>query len=108
DCAQTFRDFLRDELAVGENLEVAVRVRREQVQQLRVHERLATKDAEESVAVLLGVSDRAIQRIEINRVLFLDVHPTALATQVAGVDDRKVKERREIFAAFDAPLEFFD
>ena len=44
------RDLVGDELAVGEDLEVAVGVRCEHVEQLRVHERLAAEDAEEAVA----------------------------------------------------------
>src|SRR5437867_3149296 len=51
--AQTVRNLLGDELPVGEKLEVTVLMRREQFQQLRVHERLAAKDAEEGIAVPL-------------------------------------------------------
>ena len=53
----------------------------------------------------LGVGDGAIERVQVNGVLLLHVHPTALTAQVAGVDDRDVEKRREILAAFDAPLE---
>ena len=45
---QRARDLLGDELAVGEDLEIAVRMLREEVEQLRVHERLAAEDAEEA------------------------------------------------------------
>ena len=54
-CRRRLRDFVGDELAVGEDLEVSVRVRGEQIEQLRVHERLAAEDAEEGVPVRLGV-----------------------------------------------------
>ena len=57
-------DLVGDQLAVGEDLEVAVRVRGEDVQQLRVHERLAAEDAEVAVAVLLGVADDPVQLVE--------------------------------------------
>ena len=83
-------------------------MRREQVEQLRVHERLAAEDAEEGVAVPLGVGDGAVERVEVDGVLLLHVHPAALAAEVAGVDDREVEERRKILAALDAPLELLD
>src|SRR5438552_6415950 len=73
-----------------------------------MHERLAPQDAEEDVSVPLGVSDGAIERVEIDGVLVLHVHPATLAAQVARVDDGKIEERREIFAAPDAPLELLD
>jgi len=51
----------------------------------------------------------AIERVEVNRVARrLDVHPAALAAQVAGIDDREVEERREVFATLHAPLEPLD
>ena len=81
-------------------------MRREQVEQLRVHERLPSKDAEEGVAVPLGVGDGSIQCVEVDGVLLFHIHPATLAAQVAGVDNGKVEERRKIFAAFDAPFEF--
>ena len=65
-CRSSARDFVGDELAVGEDLEIAVRMRREQIEQLRVHERLAAEDAEERVPVRLRVGDRAVQRLEID------------------------------------------
>ena len=109
DLPQALRDFLGDELAVREDLKVAVRVRREEVEQLRVHERLAAEDAEERVPVRLRVGDGAVQRVEIDlRALGLDIHPAALAAQVAGVQDREVEEGRKIFTALDAALEFLD
>src|SRR5206468_11921797 len=102
--AQPVRDLFGDELAVGEKLEVAVSMRREQVQQLRVHERLAAQNPEEGVPVLFGVGDGAIQAVQIDGVLLLDIYPAALAAKVAGVDDREIEKRRKIVAAFDAPL----
>src|SRR5207249_1697719 len=81
-------------------------MRREQVQQLRVHERLAAQNPEEGVPVLFGVGDGAIQALQLDGVLLLDIYPAALAAKVAGVDDREIEKRRKIVAAFDAPLEF--
>ena len=105
--AQAGRHLLRDELAIGEKLKVTVRMRREQVEQLRVHERFAAQNAEKSVPVPFGIGDGAVQRMEIDAVSLLDIHPAALATQIARIEDGEVKERRKIFAALDAPLELF-
>ena len=60
--AQFRGDFFRDELAIGENLKVAVEMRGEQLEQLGMHERLAAKNPKESVPVLLCVGDRAVQQ----------------------------------------------
>ena len=48
--------FIRDELPVGEDLEVAIGVGVEHIEQVRVHERLAAEDAEVAVALPLGVA----------------------------------------------------
>ena len=106
--AQAGRGLLRDELAVGEKLKVTVGVSGEQIEQLRVHERFAAEDAEERVPVPFGVGDGAIERVQVNGVLLLHIHPAALATEVARVDDGKIEERGEVFAALDAPLELLD
>ena len=52
--AELLRHFVGDEVAVGEDLEVAIAVAAEDLQDLRVHERLAAEDAEERVAHRLG------------------------------------------------------
>jgi len=57
-------------------------------------------------AVRLGVGNRAVERVEVDGLaLGLHIHPAPLAAQVAGVDDREVKERRKVFAALDPVLE---
>src|SRR5687767_14882529 len=80
-------------------------MRGQEIKQFGMHEWLAAKDAKERIAVPLGVGDRAIQRFKINRVLLLHVHPATLATEVAGVEDREVQERRKIIATANAPFE---
>src|SRR5438128_1553120 len=102
---QAAGDPFGDELAVGEKLKVAVRVRGEEAEQLRVHERFAAEDAKEDVAVPFGVGDRAVERVEVDRVFLLYVHPATLTAEVAGVEDGEVKERREILSAPDPALE---
>ena len=57
--AHPFGRLVGDELAVGEDLEVAIGMLGEHVEQLRVHERLAADDAEEDVAHLLGFARSA-------------------------------------------------
>ena len=75
----------------------------EEVEQLRVHERLAAEDAEEAVAVGLGVVDEPVQVVEVDLDLgLIDVDPAALAAQIAGVEDGDVEERREIDAVLAA------
>ena len=58
------------------------------LEQLRVHERLAAENAEEAVALALGVGDHPPQRLRVDhvpRTVHLD--PAPLAPQVAAVDD---------------------
>ncbi len=94
-----------DELAVGEDLEVAVGMRGEHVEQVRVHERLAADDAEEDVAHLLGFADQLVQRLRLNDLLLGGhIDPAALAAQVAAIDDRDVQKRRKDLAAPQPPL----
>src|SRR5262245_36426594 len=74
-----------------------------------MHERLAAKDAEENVAVSLGVVDETIHRIQIDVLTRrFHINPAALATQVATVNDRDIEERRKVFAATDSLLELLD
>src|SRR6185436_18554068 len=106
--AQATRHLLSNELAIGEDLEVAVRMSRQQVEQLRMHERLAAKQAEEGVAVSLGVRDGAAQRVQVDGILLLDVDPATLAAQVAGIENGEVKKRRKVFTAAQATFEPLD
>ena len=102
-------NLVGDELAIGEDLEVAIGMTPEDLQQFRVHERFAAEDAEEAVAVLLGVVDDAIHLVGREKMLrAIHLHPASLATEIATVDHRNVEERREIVALLDALLEFLD
>src|SRR4051812_45499956 len=74
-----------------------------------MHERFAAENAEEGIPVALRIGNCSIERIEINHVaLGFHINPAALATKVAGIEDRNVEKRREIFAALDAALELLD
>ena len=99
-------DLVGDEVAVREDLEVAVGMRCENLQQLRVHERLAADDAEEAVASLLGLGEQPVHRVEVDRLLLRGhIDPTALTAQVATVDDRDVDERRKELAPLHPAFE---
>ena len=76
-------------MAVRKYLEVAIGMCGQDIQQLRVHERLTAEDAEVAVAVQLGVVDDAVhivQRDHFARGGYVD--PAALATKLATVENR--------------------
>ena len=86
--AQPSSNLVIDQLSVGEDLEVAIRMLIEYVEQMRVHERLATEDPKVAIAMLFGVIDDSVE------ILFADhlsrrghVNPTTLAAQLARIDD---------------------
>ena len=85
-----------DQLAVGEDLEVAVAMPLEEIEEPRMEERLATEKAEERVPVRFRVGDDPVELLRRHhRPRRLDVDPASLAAEVAGIDDREVEERRE-------------
>ncbi len=93
------RHFVGDELSVGKDLEVAVGMLFENVEQLGVHERLAAQDAEEGVAHRLGFVDHPVHRGGVDRLLLGGhVDPAPLAAEVAAIDDRHVQEGRKELA----------
>ena len=103
--AHGFSGLGGDHLAVGEDLEEGVRVHREEVEELRVHEGLPAEDAEEGIAAAFGVVHDLVEFIEIERFAwFVHVHPAALAAEVAGIEDGNVEEGREVLALFHALL----
>ena len=97
---QLASDLVGDELSVREDLEVAVGMGREQVEQLRMEERLATQNAEVGVPVRLGVVDDPVQLLERHLLRGCGhVHPAPLAAQLTARDDRDEEERREVLPA---------
>src|SRR5258708_7733396 len=70
-----------------------------------MHERLTTKQTEESVSMFLCIGNGPIERLQIDRVFLSNIHPATLATEVAGVDDGDIEEWGEVFAPFDTALE---
>ena len=104
--AEFFGDLLGDHLTVSEDLEVAVGVLGEEVEEAGVEEGFAAEDAEEAVAVVAGVVDEAVEFIEFDEVAGgVDVDPAALAAEVAAVDDAEVEEGGEDDALFEALFE---
>src|SRR5688572_7815641 len=54
----------------------------------------------------LRVCDRPVQRLQINRdPVRFHIHPATLAAQVAGIENREIKERRKILTALSSRLE---
>jgi hypothetical protein len=97
--------LLGDHLAVGEDLEVGVRVHREKVEQLGMHEGLAAEDAEERIPAPFGIVHDLVQLVEVERLArFVHIHPAALAAEIAGVQDGDVEEGREILPLLHALL----
>src|SRR3954465_6422033 len=84
--SQTGCNLLSDELAVRKKLEITIRMCRQDIEQLGMHERLPAEQTEKSVPMFFGIRDRSIQRLEIDRVLLRHIYPASLATKVAGVD----------------------
>ena len=60
----------RDELAVGEDLEITIRMLGGDVEQALVHEGFAAEDSEKAVAGLAGLADEPVQMIRLDLLLF--------------------------------------
>ncbi len=104
-----FGQFIGDQLAVGKNLEVAMGMLLQNIEQSLIHEGFAAEDAEETVAGFIGFAEQAIQIFGGNLFLFGgDVHPTALATEVAAIEHGDVEERGKVFTLFHPLLVFLN
>lgn len=98
---EAFCHLVCNKMSVGENLEVCVWMGRQDIEQLFVHEWLATQDAKECISHLLGFGQRFVHGSKVDfGLLPSHVDPTSLASKVAGVDDGDVQKRREKFPAF--------
>jgi hypothetical protein len=107
--AQAACGFSGDELAVGKNLEEAIRVFGEKIEKVGMHEWFSAEEAEEAVAVGLGIIDEPIEFFEFDFGLGLvDVDPTSLAAEVAAIEHGDVKEGGEVDAVFEAFFEALD
>jgi hypothetical protein len=103
--SQSLRDFVRNEVAVREYLEVGIRMGGEDIEQLFVQEWLASENTEERVPHRLGFVQGAVHGVQFNfRLLARDIDPTPLASQIAGVDDRQIKKGREKLASLQSTL----
>jgi hypothetical protein len=99
------RDLVGNQLAVREDLEVAVGMCREQIEQLRMEEGLTTQNAKVGVPVRLGVVDDPVQLLERHLLRGCrHIHPAPLAAQLTARDDRDEEERREVLSTPPPPL----
>jgi hypothetical protein len=72
-----------------------------------MHERFATENSKERISVGFGVQNRPVQQLQIDLGAFGgDIHPTALAAEIARIQDRDVEERREVFPSAQSAFEF--
>ena len=100
--AQFFGHFFGDHLAVGEDLEIAVRMLRQEVEEAGVEEGLAAEHSEEAVPMGAGIIDEAVQLVEFDHIARgVDVYPAPLTAEIAAIDDAEVEE----WWKDDAPLE---
>ena len=96
-------------MAVGEYLKVAVWMCFQDSDEVRVHERLATQDAEKAVAVLLRAVDQLVHIVKADHFLWLvDIDPAALTPEVAAICDGYINERREGDALLQSLLKALD
>jgi hypothetical protein len=103
--SQSLRDLVRNEVAVREYLEVRIGMGGEDIEQLFVQEWLASENTEERVPHRLGFVQGAVHGVQLDFCLLArDIDPTPLASQIAGVDDRQIKKRREKFASLQSTL----
>ena len=64
DPPQLFGDFVGDEVTIGENLEEAIGMVIENLEQFAVHKRLAAENAKHAIAHGLGFVDQPIHRVD--------------------------------------------
>ena len=89
--------FIGDKLAIGENLKVAIGMLSEEIEQLRMHEWLASEHAKKGIAARLGLIDEAVQVSEWQgHPRFVDINPAPLAAEIARVEDGDVEEGRKV------------
>src|SRR4051794_6992121 len=92
-------------MSVRKHLEIAIAMRAENLQNLRVHERLAAENAEERIAHRLGFTDQPVHRRRLDpRLLGGHIDPATLAAEIAAIDDRDIEERRKEFPPLEPRL----
>ena len=103
---QPRRNLVGDKLAIGKNLKVAIRMGFQNIQQLRMHEGLATEDPKKHIPIGFSIGDQTIHRFKINAISRgCDINPTALTAKIAAIDNGNVNERRKVLAPLQAALE---
>ncbi len=95
----------RQEVAIGENLEVAIGVLREHVEEVGMHERFAPDNAEKHIPHRSGFTDEAVEHLWTHRLLpGGDIDPAALTAEIAAVDHGNVQKGREELPPAQAQL----
>ena len=97
------RHFVGDEVAVGEDLEVAVAgAAPRKSSNSGCMNGSPPRMPKNELPIALASVDQAVQVVELDaRLLGGHIDPAALAAEVAAVDDRNVEERRKELAAFE-------
>lgn len=83
--AELLGDFISQERAVGEELEVAVMMPLEDVEESLVHEGFATQDTKEPGAMTLTLEDDTINLLHRQAFPSSPTHPTTATSQIAGL-----------------------
>jgi len=96
-------DVAGNEMAIRKHLEVAIRMAAKDFQYVGVHEGFAADNAEEIIALLIGLADDARKGFDLDFFLLgRNIDPAALTTQVTTVDDRDVEKGRKEVAASES------
>ena len=85
---QSFGHFVGDKVTVGEDLEIRIGMCGQNIEQLFVHERFATEDAEERIAHRFCLCQRLVHGGKVDfGLLGSHIDPATLASQIACVDN---------------------
>jgi hypothetical protein len=97
--------IIRDEMAVGEEHEVAIRMCSQDLEKPWMQERLPSQNPEKAVAMLLCLIDYAIDIVCLQPATrHFYINPTALTSQIAVGCYGKEQKRRKILAPFQPPF----
>src|SRR5690606_31430323 len=80
-----------------------------EVEKLWMKERFSAEDPKKAVSVCLRLVDHSIERLDLDLYLrLIDIHPAALASQIAAVQNGEVKEGGKILALLETFLMSLD
>jgi hypothetical protein len=93
--AELLSDFVCQEGAVGEELEVAVMMLLEEIEETLIHQRFASQDAKKLGSMTFTLSDDTVNLLHRQAFPSTLTHPTTAACQIAGLSDGNHVEGRE-------------